>query len=48
MNSGLGRFLKHMIVLMLGSAVVGTLLLVLVFCLPRERMTEHVVANGLV
>ncbi len=45
MNSGLGRFLKHMIVLMLGSAVAGTLLLVLVFCLPRERMMEHVVAN---
>ena len=45
MNSGLGRFLKHMIVLMLGSAVVGTLLLVVVFCLPRGWMTKHVTAN---
>lgn len=45
MNSGLGRFLKHMIVMMLGSAAVGTLLLVLVFCLPGERMTEHVAAD---
>lgn len=33
--------MKHMIVLVLGSAAAGTILLVLVFCLPRGRMIEH-------
>ncbi len=42
MNSGFGRFMKHVIALMLGSAAVGTLLLVLVFLLPEEPILEHV------
>lgn len=42
MNYKLSRFIKHAAVLLLGSAVAGMLLLVLVFCLPRGRMTAHV------
>lgn len=45
MNSEAGRFIKHMILGGLGSVVVGTLLLVLVFCLPVDRMKEHVAGD---
>lgn len=34
-----------MILLLLGSAILGTLLLVLVFCLPTERMKQHVAVS---
>lgn len=36
------RILIHMIVLLAGSAVTGTLLLTLVFCIPTERIKGHV------
>lgn len=42
MRADLTRILKHMIVLLAGSALTGTLLLVLVFCIPTGRIKEHV------
>lgn len=36
-----GRLLRNMIFLLLGSAMLGTLLLVLVFCLPTAGMKRH-------
>ena len=35
-----------MAVLLLGSALLGTILLVLVFCLPTGRMKEHVAVSA--
>ena len=45
MNLKVGRFIKHMVLGGLGSVVVGTLLLVLVFCLPVDRMIKHVTVD---
>lgn len=42
MKAQVVRFIKHGIVLGLAATLIGVLLLVLVFCLPTERMTEHV------
>lgn len=36
------RFVRNIILLLLGSALLGTLLLVLVFCLPVGTMNRHV------
>lgn len=40
-----GKMLRNMAVMLLGSALLGTLLLVLVFCLPVEGMGRHVAAS---
>lgn len=39
------KILKHMIVLLAGSALTGTLLLVLVFCIPTGHIRNHVVQS---
>ena len=39
------RLIKHMALLLLGSAILGTTLLVLVFCIPVERMKENVASS---
>lgn len=36
------KWLKHTVVLLAGSALLGTLLLVLVFLIPTDRIREHV------
>ena len=36
------RILKHTVILLAGSALLGTLLLVLVFCIPTGRIRQHV------
>lgn len=42
MKAQFGKLLRNMILLLVGSAFLGTLLLVLVFCLPTGRMMQHV------
>lgn len=42
MKADLKRVLIHMIVILAGSALLGTLLLTLVFCIPTERIKGHV------
>ena len=42
MKENLTRHLKYMVVLLAGSALAGTLLLTLVFCLPTDRIEKHV------
>lgn len=42
MKSNLVRQIRRMAVLLIGSAVLGTLFLTLVFCLPVEPMRKHV------
>ncbi len=42
MKERIFRFLKHGIIIGLGSTIAGVLLLVLVFCLPTDKVREHV------
>ncbi len=42
MKENLARILKHMVILLVGSALTGTLLLVLVFCIPTGIIQKHV------
>lgn len=39
------RVLKHMIILLAGSALLGTLLLVFVFMIPTDRIRQHVAGS---
>ncbi|MDE7043862.1 MAG: hypothetical protein K2O97_02405, partial [Acetatifactor sp.] len=45
MKAQFGRLLRNMVLLLLGSALLGTVLLVLVFCLPVGGMKEHVAVS---
>ncbi|MBO4980272.1 MAG: hypothetical protein J6C84_00020 [Lachnospiraceae bacterium] len=45
MKANIFGLIKRMSLLLLGSALLGTLLLVLVFCLPVEPMRKHVFAS---
>lgn len=40
-----GKLLRNMALLLIGSAVLGTILLVLAFCLPIGRMKQHVAVS---
>ncbi len=40
-----GKLLRNMVLLLLGSALLGTVLLVLVFCLPTGKMKHHVAVS---
>ncbi len=42
MRDSLMKTLKHMVILLAGSALLGTLLLVLVFCIPTKGIQRHV------
>lgn len=46
MKTRFGKLLWNMAALLVGSALLGTILLVLVFCLPTGRMKQHVAANA--
>lgn len=46
MKTQFGKLLRNIVVLLLGSALLGTILLVLVFCLPTGRMKQHVAASA--
>ncbi|MCM1213223.1 MAG: hypothetical protein NC331_14160 [Lachnospiraceae bacterium] len=45
MKAQFGKLLRNMAVSILGSALFGTLLLILVFCLPTEGMKRHVAVS---
>lgn len=40
-----GKLLRNMALMLLGSAFLGTVLLVLVFCLPTAKMKQHVASS---
>jgi len=42
MKTRIFRFIKHGVVLGVGSALIGVFLLFLIFCLPTDRVAEHV------
>lgn len=46
MKTRFGKLLRNIVVLLLGSALLGTILLVLVFCLPTGRMKQHAAASA--
>lgn len=46
MKTQFGKLLRNIVVLILGSALLGTLLLVLAFCLPTGRMKQHAAASA--
>lgn len=46
MGGDLARILKHTVILLSGSVLLGTLLLALVFCIPTERIRRHVAESA--
>ena len=45
MRAQFGKLLRNTALLLTGSAALGTVLLVLVFCLPIGRMKQHVAVS---